>query len=112
MQGNPEHDQDPKERILVGIVPRHSRPIQSGNKSSMISLRCSRSGAFPLWRKGWPMLALVVSVLPGSASASEPQVGRWAVDAQSCGGGGDTHHSAPLTVTPTSLRWAAESCAI
>ena len=25
---------------------------------------------------------------------------------------GDTHASAPLTVTPTTLRWAAESCTI
>src|SRR5882757_5459857 len=48
----------------------------------------------------------------GTAFGGEPQVGRWAVDAQSCGGGGDTHQSAALTVTPTSLRWAAESCAI
>jgi len=48
----------------------------------------------------------------GTAFAGEPQVGRWAADAQSCDGGGDTHQSAALTVTPTSLRWAAESCAI
>lgn len=46
------------------------------------------------------------------ALASEPQVGRWAVDAQTCSRGGDTQRSAPLTVTPTSLRWAAEFCTI
>ena len=44
--------------------------------------------------------------------ASEPQVGRWAVDTQTCSRGGDTQRSAPLTVTPTSLRWAAEFCTI
>src|SRR5882724_3552161 len=48
----------------------------------------------------------------GSAFAGEPQVGRWAVEASRCGGSGETHQSAPLTVTPTSLRWAAESCTI
>jgi hypothetical protein len=61
------------------------------------------------------VIAIAVVALIGAAGAAlagEPQVGRWAVDAQSCGGGGDTHQSAPLTVTPTSLRWAAESCAI
>ena len=46
------------------------------------------------------------------AHASEPQVGRWAVDAQACSRGGDTQRSAPLTVTPTSLRWATEFCTI
>jgi len=48
----------------------------------------------------------------GIALAVEPQVGRWAAEAQNCNGGGDTHSSAPLTVTPTTLRWAAESCTI
>jgi hypothetical protein len=48
----------------------------------------------------------------GTGLAVEPQVGRWAVDASRCGGSGDTHQSAPLTVTPNSLRWAAESCTI
>ena len=48
----------------------------------------------------------------GSALATEPQVGRWAIDAARCGGAGDTHQSAPLTVTPTAMRWAGESCAI
>jgi hypothetical protein len=47
-----------------------------------------------------------------SALANEPQVGRWAVDAQTCSNSGDTQGSAPLTVTPTSLRWAAEFCTI
>jgi len=54
--------------------------------------------------------ALGLAALP--ALATEPQVGRWAVDATSCNGSGDTQRSAPLTVTPTSLRWAAESCTI
>jgi hypothetical protein len=48
----------------------------------------------------------------GSAFATEPQVGRWAVDAQHCGYGGDTQKTSPLTVTPTALRWAGESCTI
>ena len=56
------------------------------------------------------MAALVGSTL--TAFAVEPQVGRWAIDAPSCNGSGETHHSAPLTVTPTSLRWAGESCTI
>ena len=46
------------------------------------------------------------------ARAAEPQVGRWAVDASRCGGAGDTHQSAPLTVTPTAMLWAGESCTI
>jgi hypothetical protein len=61
------------------------------------------------------MLAVAAAVLLGtapSAFATEPQVGRWAVDASRCGGAGDTHQSAPLTVTPTSMRWAGESCTI
>jgi len=48
----------------------------------------------------------------GVAFASEPQVGRWAVDPHVCGGAGDTHQSAPLIVTPTTLTWALEFCAI
>jgi hypothetical protein len=48
----------------------------------------------------------------GTAIAAEPQVGRWAVDFSRCGGAGDTHQTAPLTVTPTSMRWAGESCTI
>jgi hypothetical protein len=58
-------------------------------------------------------VALVALVCASPAFAAEPQVGRWAAEAQNCnGGGGDTHASAPLTVTPTMLRWAAESCTI
>jgi hypothetical protein len=60
-------------------------------------------------------LVIVVAALVGAAGtcfATEPQVGRWAVQASSCGGSGDTHLSAPLTVTPTSVRWAAETCTI
>jgi hypothetical protein len=61
------------------------------------------------------IIGVVTAVLLGAAGgafAAEPQVGRWAVDASRCGGAGATHHLAPLTVTPTSLRWAAESCTI
>jgi hypothetical protein len=50
--------------------------------------------------------------LTGSALPVEPQVGRWAAEAQNCNSGGDTFQTAPLTVTPTSLRWAAEICTI
>ena len=46
------------------------------------------------------------------AFAAEPQVGRWAVDPQHCGTGGDTMKTAPLTVTESSLRWVAEYCTI
>lgn len=60
-------------------------------------------------------IAVVMVALIGagaSALATEPQVGRWATDASRCSGAGDTHQSAPLTVTPTSMRWAGESCTI
>ena len=56
------------------------------------------------------MLAAIMSVTP--ALASEPQFGRWAVDGQHCGYGGDTFQTSPLTVTETTLRWAGESCSI
>jgi len=46
------------------------------------------------------------------ALASEPQFGRWAAEPQYCGCGGDTFDTSALTVTATSLRWAAESCMI
>ena len=61
-----------------------------------------------------PFVALiaVIFALTVSATADEQQVGRWAVDAQHCGYGGDTHQTAPLTVSPTTLKWAAESCTI
>jgi hypothetical protein len=57
-------------------------------------------------------IALAALLCASPAFAVEPQVGRWAAEAQNCGGAGDTHASAPLTVTPTTLRWAAESCTI
>jgi len=53
-----------------------------------------------------------IVALTVSAGAEEQQVGRWAVDAEHCGYGGDTHQTAPLTVTPATLKWAAESCTI
>ena len=59
------------------------------------------------------LAALIAGILvPACGFAAEPQFGRWAADAQYCSGGGDSHRSAPLTVTPTSLRWAAEFCTI
>jgi hypothetical protein len=59
------------------------------------------------------MLALAAAVLTiAPALASEPQVGRWAVDPQNCTGGGDTYRSAALTVTPRTLSWASEYCTI
>ena len=48
----------------------------------------------------------------GLALASEPQIGRWAVNTHNCSAGGDTQSTAPLIVTETTLRWAAESCTI
>src|SRR4051812_9464674 len=60
-----------------------------------------------------PALAVAVIVaFIASAIADEQQVGRWAVDAEHCRYGGDSHQTAPLTVTPTALKWAAESCTI
>jgi hypothetical protein len=56
--------------------------------------------------------AALLLAMTATAFATEPQIGRWAVDAPSCNGGGDTERTSPLTVTPTSLRWAGESCAI
>lgn len=61
------------------------------------------------------IVALVLTAglqVAGPAFASEPQVGRWAVNTQSCSASGDTQSTAPLTVTETTLRWAAESCTI
>src|SRR5437763_11038323 len=57
-------------------------------------------------------IVAVTVALTVSAAAEEQQVGRWAVDAQHCGYGGDTRRNAPLTVTPRALNWAAESCTI
>jgi hypothetical protein len=56
--------------------------------------------------------AAIFFALTVSAFADEQQVGRWAVDAQHCGHGGDTRKTAPLTVTPTTLRWSDESCTV
>ena len=49
----------------------------------------------------------IVLALASPACATEPQVGRWAVDPQNCTGGGDTYRSAALTVTPRTLSWAS-----
>ena len=56
------------------------------------------------------VVALVLAAAP--AFAREPQVGRWAADTNSCSATGDTQGTAPLTVTDTTLRWAAETCTI
>ena len=60
-------------------------------------------------------MKLAVAILLTSATAafaSEPQFGRWAVDAQFCRGAGDTHRAAPLIVSPTTLTWASEFCMV
>jgi hypothetical protein len=59
----------------------------------------------------WP-IAAALALAAAPAFAREPQVGRWAVSTQSCSGSGDTQGTAPLTVTGTTLRWAAETCSI
>ena len=53
-------------------------------------------------------LPLAVTV---PAWAAEPHVGRWAIDPQACVIGGDTARTAPLTVTPTTLKWLV-SCTV
>ena len=59
----------------------------------------------------WPIITvLVLAAVP--AFAREPQVGRWAVNRQTCSASGDTQGTGPLTVTDTTLRWAAETCTI
>jgi len=58
-------------------------------------------------------IALAALLLTSAtAFASEPQFGRWAAEPHNCGGSGDTFQTSSLTVTPTSLRWGAESCMI
>ena len=58
-------------------------------------------------------MLMVATLVAGSvACANEPQVGRWAADAQHCGSGGDTRKTSTLTVTPTTLKWSSEFCTI
>lgn len=57
-------------------------------------------------------VAVIASLAAWPAFATESQVGRWAVEAQNCRSGGDTQKTAPLTVTPTTMSWAAEFCTI
>jgi hypothetical protein len=57
-------------------------------------------------------VAAFASLLVSPALATEPQVGRWAIEAQNCNGGGDTQKTSALTVTPTTVAWAAEFCTI
>jgi len=58
-------------------------------------------------------IALALMLLAATpVFATEPQVGRWAVSVQNCSSRGDTQQSAPLTVTPTSVSWAAEYCTV
>jgi len=52
------------------------------------------------------IFALALCLLAAPAFANEPQVGRWAADAQSCSG------AASLTVTATTVRRSEESCTI
>ena len=61
------------------------------------------------------LFAFVAAAFTGAAGvafASEPQFGRWASDARNCSGAGDTHRSAPLIVSATTLTWANEFCAV
>ena len=61
------------------------------------------------------LFAFVAAAFAGAAGvafASEPQFGRWASDARNCSGAGDTHRSAPLIVSATTLTWANEFCAV
>ena len=52
-------------------------------------------------------IALAALLLaPASAFATEPQFGRWAVDAQHCSG------VSSLTVTPTTVQRSSEFCTI
>ena len=58
-------------------------------------------------------LVLAASIaLAGTASAAEPQHGRWALESQFCNGWGDTHRTAPLIVSATTLTWASEFCVV
>jgi hypothetical protein len=59
------------------------------------------------------LLAIAVALAASiPANATEPQVGRWAVDTQNCTGGGDTYQTSALTVTPRTVSWASEYCTI
>ena len=53
------------------------------------------------------MIAALALACARPAFATEPQYGRWAVDAQHCSG--DTR-AGPLTVTASSVSLAAETC--
>jgi len=53
------------------------------------------------------IVAALALAWAGPAFASEPQHGRWAIDAQHCSG--DTK-AGPLTVTANSVSLASESC--
>jgi hypothetical protein len=57
------------------------------------------------------LTAIAIFMLPAPALASEPQVGRWAIEPQNCTGG-DTYRTSALTVTPRTLSWASEYCTI
>ena len=60
-----------------------------------------------------PVRVLAITLaLASPALASEPQVGRWAVDPQNCSGGGDAYRTSALTVTPRTISWASEYCTI
>jgi len=58
------------------------------------------------------ILALMAFCLTTPALATEPQVGRWAVEPSNCRGYGETQRNSALVVTPTTLSWAAEYCTI
>jgi hypothetical protein len=58
------------------------------------------------------VVAIGLALMASQSLAAEPQVGRWAADVHNCGSGGDTHKTAPLTVTATSLQWSGEHCTV
>ena len=55
---------------------------------------------------------MTAAAIEMNAYAREEGVGRWAVDQQFCRGAGDTHRSAPLIVSATTLTWASEFCMV
>src|ERR1043166_4510516 len=58
------------------------------------------------------LTAAILLAMVTPALASEPQLGRLAVDQQFCRGAGDTRRSAPLIVSATTLTWASEFCMV
>ena len=53
------------------------------------------------------IVGLIMLVCTTPACATEPQFGRWAIDAQHCS---SETKAGPLTVTPSSVSLASETC--